>query len=589
MKLNMKLLTTYVANANTHKALLSVVFLVCALFASLQVVRAYDEFDYGYGDGFGEPGSYDIGYFDDSSAESILYDDYGYGEGAGESGEGCCDVEYEDVVYDSPETNQIAYSPVEYAPYEYVGADYAPYVYTGYTYNPVTYTPVTYNPVTYNPVTYDPVVYTPVNYPTCTLSASDSSIDDGDETTLEWTTTHADDVSLSDGIGDVDYDGEEEVSPNETTTYSLLATNEHGSVWCTETVYVDEDEDDNDNDDVSCDAFSASDTRVEEGDRVTLTWRTTGARDVEINHDVGDVDDDGSERVTIDETTTFTLTARDGSDTDTCRVTVRVEDEDDEDTNADAPRCRLTISDTKINAGEAIVVSWNNLGTDRVVLRDNHNSKIADSNEDSRINEDTGALTLRPLRDTTYTLTAYNDDEKRTCTVSTDVVAGGVINNGIQLSQVPYTGFEAGKVLTILFYALIVLWGLVVGYVLVLRKKNVVPVHGEFPVTPADSGITAFEVSAETSTEVEAPADLPEVEEIPLSVKEESLYALETHAHAKSVLISSDALRFIEGQGGTLEDQIQTLDKVIALSKARYPQENGWTVLNRERVQAVLS
>lgn len=80
------------------------------------------------------------------------------------------------------------------------------------------------------------------------------------------------------------------------------------------------------NDDVSC-SIDASDTRVDEGDRITLEWDTDGdVTYASINNGVGRVDEDGgTERVTVDDDTTFRLTVRNSDgDEDTCSVTVRI-------------------------------------------------------------------------------------------------------------------------------------------------------------------------------------------------------------------------------------------------------------------------
>ncbi len=84
----------------------------------------------------------------------------------------------------------------------------------------------------------------------------------------------------------------------------------------------------NQSQDVSCN-LDASDTRVSDGDRVTLEWDTDGdVTYASINQGIGRVDEDGgSERVTVDGDTTFKMTVRNNSgDEDTCSVTVRVDD-----------------------------------------------------------------------------------------------------------------------------------------------------------------------------------------------------------------------------------------------------------------------
>ncbi len=93
----------------------------------------------------------------------------------------------------------------------------------------------------------------------------------------------------------------------------------------------DHDDDDDDNDsDLDCE-LDVSDSSVDEDDRVTLSWDTEGAVRASINQGIGRVDEDGgSERVTIDDDTTFRMTVEDeDGDEETCSVSVRVGDEND--------------------------------------------------------------------------------------------------------------------------------------------------------------------------------------------------------------------------------------------------------------------
>ena len=91
-----------------------------------------------------------------------------------------------------------------------------------------------------------------------------------------------------------------------------------------------DDDDDDDDNDLWCE-IDASDTSVDEGDRITLEWDTRGADDARINQGIGSVDEDGgTERVEIDGTTTFRLTVEnDDGDEEDCSVTVRVNDENE--------------------------------------------------------------------------------------------------------------------------------------------------------------------------------------------------------------------------------------------------------------------
>lgn len=74
-----------------------------------------------------------------------------------------------------------------------------------------------------------------------------------------------------------------------------------------------------------------------------------------------------------------------------------------------------------------------------------------------------------------------------------------------------------------------------------------------------------------------------------LLTETDALHALEIHAHIHSTLISSDALRLIASQHGTRREQMETLDRVMELARSRYPIENEWMVLNKERVMSLLA
>jgi len=330
------------------------------------------------------------------------------------------------------------------------------------------------------------------------FTASKSRINKGDSVTLSWGTTHAGDVSINNGVGSVLVDGSSVVNLFHDTVFTLTARSGSQSHTCQVAIDVEESvihtstttnsvtnvnnfnnyvyntysshsSSRNNDDDVRCDSFTVSDAKVKKGDEVTLRWKTSDADDVDINQGVGDVDDDGSEEVTIKRDTTFILTARGSGDSDTCRVTVRIDENDDDDDDNDAPRCVFSISDTSIRTGESVKLSWKNERTDRLVLKDGSKT-LADSKKDSKIDEDVDTFTVSPSKSTTYTLDVYNGNKKESCTLDVNVGKGMV--SGISLSQTPYTGFDAGPMLTAIFYGAIVLWGLVLAYVLVLKKKH---------------------------------------------------------------------------------------------------------------------
>jgi hypothetical protein len=431
-------------------------------------------------------------------------------------------------------------------------------------------------------------------FPSCNIFVGDNTLTRGQSTRLTWTTANADNVSIS-GIGAVSRNGSITVSPLTSTTYVLTAANTRGSVNCIVSITV-----------ISvvqnapvCDAFTVSPSRINNSGTVTLSWNTTNATNVSINNGIGPVSVDGNINVRVTDDTTFTLTASNAVDTVTCQASVDVdEDDDDDDDNGGGGsaslRCRLTASDTNIRSGERVTLRWRNTGANDMILRERGGDTLVDTrrNRDRNFDEDADSLTVHPNRTTTYVLTAIRGSRERECRVTINMdrieVTSVRSQDMIPLAAVPYTGFEAGPVLTFIFYAAIVLWGLAVAYALVMKKTSVAR------TTSAPLAVSA--VSApyyeETASADSAPANLPvdeETEEMLQVEEDKGIKALEEYAHANYALISSDALRFIQSQGGTTEEQIQTLAQIISLAKARYPKEGDWIVLNKERVLSLLS
>jgi peptidoglycan-associated lipoprotein len=74
--------------------------------------------------------------------------------------------------------------------------------------------------------------------PTATLTAEPGLIGIGQSANLTWTTTNANDVSINNGIGTVPANGTRQISPVETTTYTLTANGPNGSTRATATVTI---------------------------------------------------------------------------------------------------------------------------------------------------------------------------------------------------------------------------------------------------------------------------------------------------------------------------------------------------------------
>jgi peptidoglycan-associated lipoprotein len=74
--------------------------------------------------------------------------------------------------------------------------------------------------------------------PTVTLSAAPSTIDRGQSARLTWSSENATKMDLQPGIGSVDAQGSRQVSPNDSTTYTLTVTGPGGSDSATARVTV---------------------------------------------------------------------------------------------------------------------------------------------------------------------------------------------------------------------------------------------------------------------------------------------------------------------------------------------------------------
>jgi hypothetical protein len=173
---------------------------------------------------------------------------------------------------------------------------------------------------------------------------------------------------------------------------------------------------------------------------------------------------------------------------------------------------------------------------------------------------------------------------------------------GISLTEVPYTGFEAGTVMTFLFYALLAAWALYITYVLVIPKtllsaapQLVTPQNSADHMTSAESmrpdafaALSTASVATSTAAKAAAPANLPVATAEPVAAVEEETVVdtatgVENQAHLHQALLSSSAVQSLIAMT-TDADRSETLTKVIADAKGAYPLEDGWVVINQTRL-----
>lgn len=149
------------------------------------------------------------------------------------------------------------------------------------------------------------------------FAAAPASIGAGQSSTLSWNVSGATQISLDNGLG-VQGGTTATVSPAVTTTYTLTATGVGGSSTATATVTVGAAVNA-----PQITAFRASPNFIATGGTSTLSWTVTGeVTSLVIDQSVGDVTGLTSKAVTVNQNTTYTLTAKGPGGTATQSVPV---------------------------------------------------------------------------------------------------------------------------------------------------------------------------------------------------------------------------------------------------------------------------
>jgi hypothetical protein len=439
----------------------------------------------------------------------------------------------------------------------------------------------------------------------------------GGSTNLSWATSNASAVSISPIIGSVAVNGSSTVSIATTTNFILTATSGTSTVQCPVTVTVAPVDAP-----ISCSAnvsLSASPTSISRGNSSTLTWTTNGITSLSFNNGVTATGLSGSTTVSPTDSTTYTMTATDGKTTITCPVSVTVTTGGGGG-GSSSPRCELEISDNTIESGDEVTLKWDTTRATSLTIVDKttKNTLVTTDGLSTSAKERLydGTIKVSPKKDTTYVLTAKRGSKTRTCTVDVKIKDDVVVTtirdqqplvSGIALTSVPYTGFEAGPILTLLFYTLLLAWALYVAYLMVIRRDvfgglKLAMAKVEMPklvpeqIRP-DVFVSNVKPSVVSVTET-VPVNLPVAnavvgyastvvaEETPVSknATEEEVTTIENYAHGKRVLLSSDAIRHFISTTNNVAERTAALDQVIDAAKAQFPAEDGWIVINEKRM-----
>jgi uncharacterized cupredoxin-like copper-binding protein len=218
------------------------------------------------------------------------------------------------------------------------------------------------------------------------FEANPLTIQPGQQSTLSWTTTGATTVSIS-GVGAVTLNGSTTVTPQQTTTYTLTATSADGkSVTSPITITVAT------GTIPQVVVFVATPQTIDAGSSTKLCWQVTGATNIKIDPGVGsNLNANDCATVSPTLTTTYTLTATNATGQIQANVTV----------NVGAVRILSFTADpvTSTSAGNPVTLAWTTQNAQSVVL-------IGADVAPQTLNPN-GTFVVRPITNSTYTLTAY--------------------------------------------------------------------------------------------------------------------------------------------------------------------------------------
>ena len=203
----------------------------------------------------------------------------------------------------------------------------------------------------------------------------------GGTLTLTWTTSDADTVTLNGSA--VNADGNQQVSPTTTTSYTLVAS-ATGHDDDTETINVTV------HSQVVINTYTTTSATIKVNESVTLTWTTSHADTVTLNGSA--VNADGNQQVSPTTTTSYTLVAANPGCTASDTITI---------TFWRAPGADIDADDTTIDEGDCTDLTW---------TTSNANSASINRNiGDVSLNNSTG-YQVCPATSRSYTLTASNPE-----------------------------------------------------------------------------------------------------------------------------------------------------------------------------------
>ncbi len=213
--------------------------------------------------------------------------------------------------------------------------------------------------------------------PKVSISASPQAIFKGGSTNLSWSSTDVTSCVIEPGIGAVGPSSSKLISPSETTTYTITATNPLGTTTAETTVSVY---------DPPVVTLDAGPSIINQGESSVLTWSSVYADSCSISPGIGTVAANGALTVKPSATTTYTITASNPGGNIKITATVKV---------ICPPTVSLSANPDTIQPGISTKLTWSSTDTDSCVIEPGIGA-VGPS----------GSIQVSPVETTRYTITA---------------------------------------------------------------------------------------------------------------------------------------------------------------------------------------
>jgi K319-like protein/OmpA family protein len=296
--------------------------------------------------------------------------------------------------------------------------------------------------------------------------ATPNNIQPGQSSTLSWSVTGATSVTISGGVGNVNAtSGTTQVTPQQTTTYTLTANGPGGPVTANAVITVG-----GITGPVQIVRFEASPLTIAPGQQSTLSWSTNNATQVSISG-VGNVTPNGSTTVSPAQTTTYTLTATGANgQAVTAPITVTVA------TGTIPQVVTFVATPQNIDAGQSTQLCWQVTNATSISITPGVGTNLSAND----------CAAVSPTTTTTYTLTATN--------ATGQIQANATVNVGqvriLSFNASPVFSAKSGDPVTLSWTTSNATSVVLVGNV----QPQVLPVNGTVVVNPITN--TTFTLTA---------------------------------------------------------------------------------------------